>query len=157
VNKIVARSPATPLAKKKILRAPQEQQAEEEDVPWEELRTEFMSTLRERMAELAPDKATKIITNYEIERESFTKKVDALMKERDQHYYYDQEREKIVFKDRAKYKQLNKQVTASFDEYNSKVESIFADHYSAVMEVRAEFEDYMQLYNRHDHRIGIGL
>ncbi len=156
-KKTVARLPATPVTKKKIGKAPQEQQAEEEDVPWKELRAEFMSTLRERMAELAPDKAKTIMTNYEIEHESFNKKIEVLLKERNRYFYFDKEQEKVVFKNKAKYKELNKKVTDSFEDYDSKIETIFADHYPAVMELRAEFEDYMQLYNRHEHLIGIEL
>lgn len=156
-TKVALRAPATPQRIKKPAPVAKILQSEEEDVPWDELRDELMDNVQERLTAVAPTKAKQIMKNYLKERESFTQKMESLMKERDSYYYYDKEAEKIVFTDKLKYKELNKEVTASYEEYNSKVEKIFADHYPVVMEVREEFEEYMQLYNRNEHRIGIGL
>lgn len=156
-NKVTQRAPATPQKIKKPAPIAKAQQSEEEDVPWDDLRDELMHNVQEHLTVVAPTKAKQIMTNYLKERDSFTQRMESLMKERDSYYYYDKELEKIVFTDQQKYKELNKEVTASYEEYNSKIEKIFADHYPTVMEVREEFEEYMQLYNRNEHRIGIGL
>jgi hypothetical protein len=129
----------------------------EEDVPWEELRMEFKAELEEKLQQVAPEQAQKIMASYLKERDSFTQKIEALIQERDRSYYFDKERSKIVFTDKLKYKELNKEVTATFEQYNSMVEKIFADHYPVVLETREKFEEYMQIYNRNEFRIGIGL
>lgn len=142
--------------KKPVLAQETKVQAEE-DVPWDELRAEFMRDLEENMHQLAPEKAQHIMATYHKERDSFMRRIDALVKERNRYYYYDKKEEKIVFRDQRKYTELNKEVTSSFEEYDSKVEAIFADHYPAVEKLRQQFEDYMQVYNRDEHLIGIGL
>ncbi len=157
VSEAPKRSPAAPRPQKTEEKVAQADRDEEDAIPWEELREDFVHTVEEHLVAVEPTKAKKIMATYLQERDSFTKKIESLMKERDTYYYYDKETEKVIFKDKLKYKELNKEVTSSFEEYNSKVEKIFADHYPAVMAVREQFEEYMQLYNRHEHRIGIGL
>ena len=66
-------------------------------------------------------------------------------------------KEKVVFKDKKKYKQLNEKISAMEREYSSKVKDIFADLYPAILEVKAEFEEEMQIYNRHEQQVGISL
>jgi hypothetical protein len=134
---------------------PQRRQAEEDR--WFDSTAEFRAALAERLQELAPDKATQLLRRYASEYELFDAQLTAILKEQDSSYYYDYAKEKVVFRDKKKYKLLNEKISAMEQEYSSKVEAIFADLYPAVLDVKAEFEEEMQVYNRHEHRVGISL
>ena len=133
------------------------QREDEEHDRWVDSAAEFRTALAERLQELAPDEASQLLRRYKTEHDLHDAKITSILKELDTSYYYDHAKEKVVFKDKKKYKQLNEKISAMEREYSSKVKDIFADLYPAIVEVKAEFEEEMQIYNRHEQQVGISL
>jgi hypothetical protein len=151
---------ATPVKKRTLIRATSAalpQRKEIEDDRWVDSTAEFRTALAERLQELAPDEASQLLRRYKTEHDLHDAKITSILKELDTSYYYDHAKEKVVFKDKKKYKQLNEKISAMEREYSSKVKDIFADLYPAILEVKAEFEEEMQIYNRHEQQVGISL
>lgn len=152
-----AASPVTKRTPSRATSAALPQQKEVEDDRWFDSTAEFRAALAERLQELAPDRAPQLLRRYESEYDLYDAKIAAILEEQDSSYYYDQAREKVVFNDKKKYQRLNEELSAMDREYTSKLEEIFADLYPAILAVKAEFEDQMQIYNRHEQRVGISL
>jgi hypothetical protein len=152
-----AASPVPKRALRQATSAVPAQRKEIEDDRWFDSTAEFRAALAERLHALAPDKAAQLLRRYKSEYDLHDAKIASILKEQDSSYYYDHAKEKVVFKDKKRYKQLNEKIFAMERDYSLKVEEIFADLYPAMLEVKAEFEEEMQVYNRHEQRVGISL
>ena len=154
---VASSAPAPQRALKQTTSTAPAQRKEVEDDRWFDSTAEFRAALAERLHELAPDKAAQLLRRYKSEYDLHDANIASILKEQDRSYYYDHAKEKVVFKDKKKYQQLNEQLSAMDREYTAKLEAIFADLYPAILDVKAEFEEEMQIYNRHEQHVGISL